>query len=178
MYKQSRNPRAVRVCTPKDNDELVNKALDEISTAQKSYDDTIALGDETVAQTLMRYMNKRKWYPSTFEIMTGLDLGHYSRIKTKPNRRFDLNILVSICVGLDLPYGKSIEIIERAGYKLIPQILEHALYNHILSTVGMRNIYACNRFLETLAKRNNEKVRLLGSGDYCSGSSKEDADNE
>lgn len=166
LYKIPRTPRAVKVYMQEYNEELVNKALEEVSAAVKAFDDTKALGDETVAQTLLRYMKNKKWNSTIFQEKTGLKTGHYSKIKNKPNRVFELPVLVSICVGLDLPHGKSLEILEKAGFKLNTLFLEQHLYNHILSTAGMRNIHACNEFLIKASQQRKEKVRLLGSSDY------------
>ena len=166
LYKKQRTPREVNIYAPEYNEELVNRALEEVPAAVKAFDDTQKLEDETVSQTLLRYMNHRKWNSSIFQEKTGLKAGHYSKIKTKPNRVFELPVLVSICIGLNLPHGKSLEVLEKAGFKLNTQILEQHLYNHILSTAGMRNIYACNEFLLAVAKQYKGKVRLLGSIDY------------
>ena len=114
----------------------------------------------------MKYMDQKNWNSAKFQKMTGLSAKQYNNTKNKPNRKFELNILVSICVGLDLDHLKSLEILERAGYKLNGNILEQALYNYILSPSGPRNICACNAFLEEAAENAKEKVRLLGSGYY------------
>ena len=166
MYRKQRAPRDLKLYYPQYNEKLANRALEEVPEALKKYQDAIALGDETVAQTLMRYMNQKKWNSSKFQEKTGLSAKQYNNIKNKPNRNFELNTLVSICVGLDLPQGKSFEVLRRAGYELKPEVLEHVLYSHILSTAGMRNICACNAFLEEAAEKAKETVRLLGSGFY------------
>ncbi|NCB55475.1 MAG: ImmA/IrrE family metallo-endopeptidase, partial [Epsilonproteobacteria bacterium] len=174
MYKQSRTPRPVTIFTPEYNEELVSKALDEVPAALKSFDDAKALGNETVAQILARYMKQKKWNSSTFQTRTGLKSGHYSKTNTNPNRVYELPILVSICVGLDLPHGVSREILEKAGFKLNPAILEQSLYDYILSPAGSRNIPACNEFLQKAAEQRKEKVRPLGSGFYDGDRCKDD----
>lgn len=166
MYRKQRAPRDLKLYYPEYNEDLINKALEEVPDALKKYNDAVALGDETVAQTLMRYMDQKKWNSAKFQRMTGLGAKQYNNTKNKPNRNYELNILVSICVGLDLPHGKSIEVLRRAGYDLRPDVFEHVLYSHILSSAAMRNICACNEFLTAAAERNGETVRLLGSGEY------------
>lgn len=166
MYRKQRAPRDIKIYEPKYNEELIEKALQEVPIALKKYKEAISLGDDTVAQTLMKYMAQKNWNSAKFQEMTGLSAKQYNNTKNKPNRKFELNILVSICVGLDLDHLKSLEILERAGYKLNVNILEQALYNYILSPSGPRNIYACNAFLEEAAENAKEKVRLLGSVFY------------
>ena len=166
LYKQSRRPRAVHIFTPEYNEKLIAKALDEVDTAQKEFDKVTALGDETVSQIIWRYMEQKKWNSSIFQVRTGLKPDHYSKIKTKPNRVFTLPVLVSICVGLDLSHTKSVQILEKAGFKLVPEILEHHVYDYILSTASMRNIYACNEFIAKMEQKYNTEIHRLGSGAY------------
>ena len=166
LYKPSRQPRAVQVYTPEYNEKLIDTALLEVSRAQAMFEAAQEFCPETAAQMLMRLMDSKKWNTTIFQQKTGLNAKQYSNTKNKPNRKFDLHIVVSICVGLDLPHGVSIDILRLAGYTLNPAVLEHSLYNHILMSATMRNIYACNEFLKAAAEKYKQKVTLLGSGDY------------
>jgi hypothetical protein len=168
MFKGSREPRPTKIFYPTANEAVINKALEEAVTIQRAFDSVKALGDETVAQTLTRYMVEiKRWKSSTFESKTGLSPGLFRKITTTPNKKLELYVLVSIWVGLDLPQGKSIEIIERAGYKLKPEILEDSVYLYILSTASLRNIVACNELIRKMMEDNEGyTIHFLGSQSY------------
>lgn len=162
-----RTPRPVTVYTPEYNEELVDKALEEVKVAEKEIEKVLALSEETVAQKLKKNMENKKWNSSIFQTKTGLSANHYSKINNNPNRKFELHILVSILVGLDLPHLTAVQLLEKAGHVLQPNIIEHNVYNHILSNAGMRNIYACNAFIEELNKKYPEaNIRPLGAVNY------------
>jgi hypothetical protein len=173
MYKAEgkahREPRIPKIFYPEHNEELSLRALEEVSAAKAEFEKVLALGDETVAETLKRYMEiaKPKWNSTTFFTRTGLNPQEFRKINTKPNKKFELPAIVSICVGLDLPQGASLQIIEKAGFKLNPAILEGSAYLYILSPAIPKNIPACNEFLEALSETfKDHPVRLLGSKFY------------
>jgi hypothetical protein len=167
QQRQARPPQ--NIFSPKYNQTAIDKALAEVSRAQRQIEAAQEFGDITAAQQIARYMErtKPKWNSSIFQERTGLSKNEYSKIMTKPNRSFKLPTIVSICVGLKLPAEHARELITKAGFVLGKSSPEDIAYSMILAGVVSDNILACNAFIEGLEQKNpNYEIRKLGSQMY------------
>ena len=164
--KQRRTARPSQgLFAPKYNQAVIDKALAEVSEAQRQIEAAQAFGDATAAQTIAAYMEraKPKWNSTIFQERTGLSKNEYSKITTKPNRNFELPTIVSICVGLKLPTEHARDLIAKARFALGKSSPEDIAYSMIISGMVSDNILACNAFIEELEQKNPEfKIRKLG----------------
>lgn len=160
-----RNAKESKCFYPEYNQDKIDKALEQVKLCQKQIDDVEKFGSLTMAQQIMKYIELNNWNSSIFQTKTGLKYSTYSKVKTKPNCKLELPIVISICVGLKLPTVQATGLINKAGYALSNDA-ESSAYNMIISGAVTDNVLACNAFLKKIQKLNpNSKIRLLGSKD-------------
>ena len=169
LYSGRRQMRPVSLFTPEYNQESIDKALRITAACQQQIASARTFGDITPAQMIISYMERAnpKWNSTIFRQRTGLSKNDYSRITTKPNRKFELPIIVSICIGLKLPNEHARELITKAGYVLNKTNPEDIVYSMILSGAVSDDIFSCNAFIEEIEKKNpGSKIRKLGAQAY------------
>lgn len=166
-FRFKRETRPVKVYDPEANKAVIEKALLEVVAFQKDIEVAKDFVGETLAEIIVRYMNKMKWQSSIFQERTGLTASAYKKIINDKNCKLDLQSIISICVGLGLPLYISQDLINRAGFSLVPDNVEHIVYTRILAGAVENNISTINVLIDELSKRYpNEKIRKLGSRTY------------
>lgn len=167
LYRGRKARPPEEIFLPKYNEETINKALAEVGNFRAQYEADLNFDGETSAQILMRLMNAKGWRSSTFQQKTGVNQSTYRKIKNSPKQNLELNILVSICVGLELSQETSKKIIEKAHISLNSNDLIYKAYSYILSPAMPKDITACNAFIEKINQDSKSaKIPLLGSGFY------------
>lgn len=124
---------------------------------QKEYDENNTY-NKSLSQRLCGIMDEKHWNVSIFQDNTLLTDGAW-RDAHKENYKPTLKTLVSICVGLQLPFKTSEELLRLGGYVLNTS-LEHQAYQCILTEFQGCTIYECNDVLAEL------DVDSLGSVTY------------
>jgi hypothetical protein len=167
LYKGQRQPRPVKIFSPKFNQASIDKALDVVPIYQKQIEAAKELGDETMAQMVVRYMKIKHWQNSIFEERTGLLSSTYRKIVNSPNCKLELPIVISICVGLGLPSAHARELLSKAGHILGKTNPEDIAYDAIISGGVGSDIISCNAFIEEIENINaGSQIRRLGSQSY------------
>jgi hypothetical protein len=174
--KQSRAARPPQdIFAPKYTQKIIDKALGQIDALQKEIDGLKGYFPETTSQAVKRLMESKKWNSSIFQTKTGLNQGLFRKINTAHDKQLKLPVVVSICVGLDLPQEMSRKLITQAGYALRNNCVEDIIYARIISGALPNDIPAINAVIDELSAKNpGEKIRKLGSQTYDG----QDADNE
>ncbi|GHV02274.1 hypothetical protein FACS1894211_13400 [Clostridia bacterium] len=166
--KQRREARPPHdIFAPKINQAVIDKALEQVGALQKEIGELKTFFGETASQTVRRLMESRKWKSSTFAMKTGLNQGLFRKINTVRDKRLELPVVVSICVGLCLPQEISRSLIEQSGHKLRSNSVEDIFYTRVISGVLPSDIPAINAVIDELnAQSPDEKIRPLGSQVY------------
>jgi len=133
-----------------------NKELEARAAAMR--DELRGIKDATgILATLPRTFNKSlvflmKWRKMTAEKLAEKSLLSVStiyRMRTEPKRNWEMEYIVAVCVGLQLPPYISIPFIESAGLELKAEE-KHITYAHLLATHYKSPIFEFNEYLEAV----------------------------
>ena len=162
LRRQARPPKDI--FAPKVYEAKIELALGQVNCLEHEINELKEYFTETVAQTIKRFIERKKWKSSIFQAKTGLDQSWYRKIKTIHDVHIGLPAIISICVGLGLPQQISQQLITRAGYSLKEDCIEHIVYAKVISGVLPNDIPAINAVIDEIAaKHPGEKIRRLGS---------------
>ncbi|GEM_PF-5283850 len=101
---------------------------------------------DTITMCLRKVIKRKKWNPQKFVEKTGLTAVLYSRIKNKDDHNITLEPVIAICIGAQLSFSLSIELIQKAGYSLNGSKI-HTAYKALLMSTANISIDKANQFL-------------------------------
>lgn len=133
------------------NMELFNKAKDFEKKLQRVQAKTV-----TPAMWMKQRMDEEHWYEYTFEVKTGLDKMHYSRVQGGTHK-FSMRPLVAMGVGLCLDLNEMEEVLRLGGMAFKDGDREQEAYKYLFTAFYGKGIDECNDFLREV------NVPLLGT---------------
>lgn len=114
--------------------------------------------DVTLCQCLWYLMKNRKWnYPDTFNNKTGLHKNYYNKIKNNKYNEMGKDVLMAICVGLQLRLHVIEKIFEKTDKKLNYYRNPDKVYIRILEMIPGVSLQDFNGILKY------EGIKALGS---------------
>lgn len=116
----------------------------------------------SVSETLYQRINKIMEVKniSTKDFYANTKLNRTVLYDIKKNKRSQLRIVITICIGLELETSQSLELIRLAGYSLSNTFYLDCVYFDLISHYNDCGIEECNK---RLAELGVEKKYFLGS---------------